>query len=328
MPTKHSGFMIQGNRRSGGHFELVVADLANERLAHSRRNIDDPELSWGGPRFFGTGKVHAVSLIQSNFGTPGLGNLELIARESNRLAHYWCEDRLPFAWHGPFYFAHEQVSGNPAFIQSRFGVRGNFEVVVPSGDSEAGGLYHYRRNNDQSGLPWMGPTLFASALRQVDAVALIESNFGDPGNLEAIVRVGDELLHLWFDGSTWSEAVPFFRGAAGVPGFIQSSYGVKGNFELVTPLEGGVMAHLWRNNDDPALPWSAPTIFGTNLPHQLEAVALIQSDFGLPDLGNLEVAARMGSRTCHFWRKPQLPFEGPPLEWHGPTTFMCETNLT
>jgi hypothetical protein len=44
MPTTHSGFMIQSNRPSGD-FGLVVADPANDRLAHCHRNNEDPELS-------------------------------------------------------------------------------------------------------------------------------------------------------------------------------------------------------------------------------------------------------------------------------------------
>jgi len=123
MPTTHSGFMIQSNRASGD-FELVVADRVNARLAHCRRNNEAPELSWVGPQYFG-GIVDGLSLIQSNFGSPRLGNLELIANESGRLAHYWCDDHPPYTWHGPFYFADAPVSGNPALIQARFGESGD-----------------------------------------------------------------------------------------------------------------------------------------------------------------------------------------------------------
>jgi hypothetical protein len=324
MPTTHSGFMVQSNRASGD-FELVVADRANARIAHCRRNNEDPELSWIGPRYFGVGTIRGLSLIQSNFGSPSLGNLEVIANDSGRLAHYWCEDHSPYTWHGPFYIADAQVSGNPALIQSRFGVRGHFELVTPPGGSQKRGLLHFRRNNDRPDLPWEGPTLFASALADIEAVGLIQSNFGDPGNLEAIVRVGEELLHLWFDGSTWVEPVPFFRGAAGAPGFIQSHYGTCGNFEIVTPLEAGGMAHFWRNNDDALLPGVGPTIFGAELKDRVDAVALIQNTRAPVGRDNLEVAACIGDRTCHFWRKPQPPFEQPPSEWHGPSTFMCKT---
>jgi len=36
----------------------------------------------------------------------------------------------------------------------------------------------------------------------------------------------------------------------GKPSFIQSSYGMAGNFELVVPLAEGGLAYFWRNNDD------------------------------------------------------------------------------
>jgi hypothetical protein len=261
--------------------------------------------------------VCGPSLIQSNFGTPELGNLEVVVRESNSLAHYWRSDQPPFTWHGPLRFAERQVSGNPAFIQSGLGYRENFEVVAPRGGKSEDGLVHYCRNNDHADLPWIGPTVFATRLGHVDAVALIQSNFGI-GNLELIVRVGDALLHLWREDSEWNGPIPVFQGADGVPGFIQSRHGCRGNLEVVTPLRTAGIARLWRNNDHSALPWVGPTVFGTDL-GQIDAVALIQSNFGTPGIGNLEIAARIGNRTAHFWREDQDP-----PRWVGPTVFMCE----
>ena len=40
-------------------------------------------------------------------------------------------------------------------------------------------------------MPWNGPYAFGSSLRQVDAVTMIESNYGAPGNLEVIARAGN-----------------------------------------------------------------------------------------------------------------------------------------
>jgi len=51
----------------------------------------------------------AVSLIQSNFGQSGLGDLEVVARCGNRLAHLWRKDALPFTWSDPLFF--ENVVG-------------------------------------------------------------------------------------------------------------------------------------------------------------------------------------------------------------------------
>ena len=33
----------------------------------------------------------------------------------------------------------------------------------------------------------------------IDAISLIQSNFGVPGNLEVVVRVGDQLAFAWRD---------------------------------------------------------------------------------------------------------------------------------
>lgn len=81
--------------------------------------------------------------------------------------------------------------------------------------------------------------------------------------------------------------------------FIQSNYGTQGNFEVVAPRTGGGIAHLWRNNDLPNQPWSAPAIaFGST--GDIGAVSLAQSNFG--PLGNLEVVAREGGKLFHCWR--------------------------
>ena len=49
----------------------------------------------------------------------------------------------------------EGVTGDPAFIQSTFGSKGNFEVLVPMGNR----LLHFFRDNDAHGYPWHGPAL-------------------------------------------------------------------------------------------------------------------------------------------------------------------------
>ena len=51
-------------------------------------------------------------------------------------------------------------------------------------------------------------------------------------------------------------------GVSGVPTLIQSRCGNKGNFELLTPMASGGLAHYWRNNDDPFVPWFGPIRFG------------------------------------------------------------------
>ena len=55
-------------------------------------------------------------------------------------------------------------------------------------------------------------------------------------------------------------------GVSGNPSFVQATpgtYGTKGNYELVVPLQSGGIAHFYRNNDDPSMPWSGPFPFAT-----------------------------------------------------------------
>ncbi|HEX2036455.1 MAG TPA: galactose oxidase-like domain-containing protein [Chloroflexota bacterium] len=312
MPTTHSGFLIQSTHGVVGNLELVVASPKGG-LAHTWRNNNAAGFPWIGPTFFGSGDLHGPSLIQSSLG-GGAGTFQVVVREGTNLGLYERSDQSPFTWYGPLYFA-SGVSGNPALVQSQFGTAGNFELVVPVVD---GGLAHYSRDNDDPALPWSGPTIFATGLGQVEAVALVHSTFGVPGTLDLIARVGDQLFHLWRDPGpafTWSEPVPVFAGAAGIPGFIQSRFGNHGHFELVTPLATGGMAHLWRDNDDPALPWSAPVPFG-QAEGQISAVSLVHGTIGTPGLGNFELVARVGERNAHYYREDQ-----PPFLWHGPSAF-------
>ena len=84
----------------------------------------------------------------------------------------------------------------PTLIQSRFGSQGNFEMVVPPA---AGGLAHFWSNNNNPFMPWSGAVCFGRSVGIVDAVSMIESNYGTPGNLELIARVGDTLQLFWRD---------------------------------------------------------------------------------------------------------------------------------
>jgi hypothetical protein len=100
------------------------------------------------------------------------------------------------------------------------------------------------------------------------------------------------------------------------PVLIQSRFGNRGNFELIAP-ETGLggpgfpIVHMFRNNDDPSLPWGQFAEFGGNLTDPIEALTMIQSNFGNP--GNLEVVARIGGRLAFFFRD-----SGPALIWTGP----------
>ena len=214
----------------------------------------------------------------------------------------------------PVAAAYPPVNGNPVQIQSRFGARGNFELVTPAA---GGGMFHIWRNNDNHFLPWSAPTDFGQSLGQVAAVTLIESNFGTPGNLEVICRVGNALQEFWRDSGpafAWNGPAMIETGVIGNPVLIQSRFGTKGNFEVVSPAQNGGLVHFWRNDDAPGLPWSGPTRFGQRL-GAVDTVTMIESNFGTP--GNLEVVCRVGNMLYFFWRD-----SGPGFVWNGPFPLM------
>lgn len=307
-----SGSLIQGKFGFRGNFEVVLPSKTALGLVHYSRNNDVPGLPWSGPtRFGGAVSYQGASLIQSNFGSPG--NLEVVAVTStNQLVHFWRDSGPSFTWTGPFVIA-SGVTGVPGLIQGRFGTTGNFEVVVPS---VSGGLLHFFRNNDAPGLPWSGPTPFAQKLGLVQAVSLIQSNFGTSGNLEvAATASSGHVFHIWRDSGpsfTWSDPLPI-PGAFGLPALIQSRFGFRGNFELVVNSASG-MAHFWRNNDFPGLPWNGPTIFDVGT--SFDIPSMIESNFGpLGAPGNLEVIATtiLPPDLAHIFRDSATLIWSPPI---------------
>jgi hypothetical protein len=150
-------------------------------------------------------------MIQSSLGP---GNLEVVARVGDRLAHFVRGNEAPFTWHGPLFF-HDRATGNPVLIQSTFGENGNFELVTPRLVTPlgVGGVVHLARNNDTVGFPWTGPGPFGTDLGFVDAVTMIQSTLG-PGRLEVIARV-DNILHQF----TRDHAPPFAWRAQPGPNF-------------------------------------------------------------------------------------------------------------
>src|SRR5262249_58757576 len=123
----------------------------------------------------------AVTMIQRNVRSPGTPQ---VASRVGQPVSFGLRGGATLVWHGPGFLT-SGVTGNPVLIQGRYGIMGNFELVVPS---SSGGLVHYSRNNDDPTLPWSGPTFFGQSLGLVDAATMIQSNFGSPGNLEVVSR--------------------------------------------------------------------------------------------------------------------------------------------
>jgi hypothetical protein len=296
----YSGVLLQGQVSCGnpaliqstfgvrGNFE-VVAPHRGGGIGHYYRDNDQPSTPWSFTTVFGLPATFgAVSMIQSTDG-----NLQVVARTGGQLVHFWRD--TSGTWNGPIPIA-SGVSGTPSFVQSK---SGNFEVVTPLA---AGGMARYTR----VGTTWtITDKLFAPGYVVWD-VSLIESSYG---NLEVTARIGAQLDHFWRDSGSgiWHENGFFALGVSGSPSLIQGpSFGsTPGNFEVVTPLATGGLAHYYRDNSNSSQPWVGPTAqFGYQY-FLFDGAALIRSNYG-----NLEVVASQSFSLYHYYYLGQ---------WSGPT---------
>ena len=164
----------------------------------------DPEAPWGNMQVFGAaaGQAHSVAFLQSNFGSPG--NLEIVAlvgpAEAASMVHWWRTG--DGEWNGPIPVTLNDLptgaslQGAPAFLQSRQGSQGDFEVVVPL---STGGLAHIRRDNDSADFHWSLAATFG--VGQFTSVSMLQSSFGSAGlgNFELVGRVENRIEHYWCD---------------------------------------------------------------------------------------------------------------------------------
>lgn len=187
----------------------------------------------------------------------------------------------------------------------------NFEVVVPH---TGGGFSAYYRNNfiadteHVKSFSWLGPKTVSDG--DINGIALLENAVYNPaknpfvpgnGNLEVMAIKYNNLYHYWRDRNTenrvWSSGTWIAGGVTGQPGFTQSKKW-HDNFEVVVALSNGGLAHYWRDNTNPSMPWTGPTVFAQGRIY--ESVSLIESNFGDR---NLEVIARSGEKLYHVWRE-------------------------
>lgn len=314
------GMLVRSTHGGSGNFELVVPRGPGGGARHWWRDNGDPAHPWYGPviAFGSEGLIGGIGLLQGDFGP--VGNLEVVAGQGGRLVHTSRDDGVSWGWRTPAPLpgvAAPDVS--PAFIQGRWGGRGNYEVVAPLA---AGGMGHWWRDNDHPDLPWYGPSTFgweaagaseAGGPGPVGAVAMVHGRASD--NLELVARVGSRLQHWWRDGlGSWHRGPDIGLGASGVHDLVEGAGPEPhlSNYELVAPLAAGGMGHWSADPKAPALAWGGPTAtFGSG---QVLAVGLVQGTNG-----NLEVVAAGPARVEHWWRDG-----GPPYEWHGPTVIWAQ----
>jgi hypothetical protein len=205
------------------------------------------------------------------------------------------------------------TSASTFFVQN---AEGDFELVIPRA---GGGVFHFRRHNQDPAQPWTGPSLPFGSAEDITAASLVVSSAGGDFGLAIVALEGDRLLHYWRPpGGRWIGPVKVADGVSGPPALIQAA---GGDFHVVAPLAGGGLAHWSRDNakgvnvdldaimkqmgehgHDPIhinpidiadLSWSGPTHFGEGT---AQALALIER------AGNLVAMARQGSELVRYSR--------------------------
>jgi hypothetical protein len=197
--------------------------------------------------------------------------------------------------------------GPHSIIQSTFGTAignpGNFEAVVLQGNQ----LVHYWRTNGDVNTAWQRGQVVSTAATGPGSI--LQSDFGNPGNLEVVVQEGSQVRHYYHDSSrpnsAWVRGQAFGTGVTGAPTMISSDFisGGHRNFEVVVQ-EGSNLVHYFHDNANPANPWQRGQTIATGIS---SAGAIIQTDFLNGGHGNFEVLVKEADHITHFWHDNSNP---------------------
>ncbi|MCJ1678589.1 C1 family peptidase [Streptomyces sp. APSN-46.1] len=307
------------DRLAGGHCVLIVGydDAAGcwlfknswgtgyhvggyGRIAYGEVNID----YWAKCGLRGTNidpwskrRLHAGSVYESGNGRAHR-NFELAATAGGgRLQHWWREGDPPFAWARAATFATD-ASGQPAFTGTTYN-RNMESLHVTTG----GRLRHWYF--EQSARVWRDGGAFGPGDAAIGSTpGFLQSDYGKPGNFEAVVRTADGRLNHWWriNGApwTWNDGGRFASGIAHYgPALVQTR---SRHLDLVATRTDGRMQLWWR--DDPnGFAWRAGEVFGSGI---TSAPCLIEGQYGAADedtAGNYELCVvGAGGRIEHWWR--------------------------
>jgi hypothetical protein len=142
-------------------------------------------------------------------------------------------------------------------VQSGNGARrNNFELFLRN----RGSIDHWWRENSAAGFPWnrAGPVASSDPWRGIpadaeDNPAVVQSTFNR--NFELLYRTtGNDLRHVYFDqaSSNWYDAgLVGVTTGEGIPGFIQSTRGAPGDFEVIVITTTSDVQHWTKHNGAP-----------------------------------------------------------------------------
>ncbi len=139
--------IIQSDFGSGDHgnFEVVVRE--GDNLVHYWRDNSNVESGWRRGGTISTTPGGPAAIIQSDFGSGGHGNFEVVTVENGQLVHYWHDNSDVNSPWRPGGIITAPAGGFPGLVQSDFGSgdHGNFEVVVFANDRVT---HHWHDNSD------------------------------------------------------------------------------------------------------------------------------------------------------------------------------------
>ena len=201
-----AGCIIQSDFRNGDHgnFEVVVPVVAagdTIDLWHFWHDSSDVSLSWRRGQRIAANVDGPGVIIQSDFRDGEHGNFEVVVPVvavggTIDLWHFWHDNSdVNLPWRRGQRIA-ANVDGPGAIIQSDFrsGEHGNFEVVVPVGQS----LVHFWHDNSNVNLPWQRGQNIMDVSRGWGCIIQSDFRNGEHGNFEVLAEeCSQSIVHYW-----------------------------------------------------------------------------------------------------------------------------------
>jgi len=297
------------------------------------------------------GTQFSGNFVQGTWGEQG--NFELLVPRGDFVFHYSRDNGAggyPWKFNSCLREAAAGGSGGTliaggvpkgvALIQSRLGnpgYPGTLEAVVRMEPTSPLFTEHWLAHYyfDSVARQWRGPFPIRVNGQLISGVtgdpALIQSTFGNGGNYELLVPMGNVIAHFWRDndapGFPWhraanlpcqcgsgpvSNADPLgvailesnFRPAPNQPGTFEAVV----RFRPVTGVNGDQDYLGYYYFDTIGRQWYGPTslsVGGQPVTGVTGTPALIQSTYGIS--GNYEMLVPLGDRVAHFWRNNDAP---------------------
>ncbi|MFI5615984.1 C1 family peptidase [Streptomyces sp. NPDC051567] len=298
----HAGNVYEsGNGRAHRNFELLAtataAAIPPAAMTMPAAPLTAASLN-GHSHVHGAGPGPGATLAPAAAIPAASVSASVSARQGSRLQHWWRDGDAPFRWSRAAVFARD-ASGQPSLTSTTYNRNMESLHVTPGGR-----LRHWYY--EQSRGTWRDGGAFGPGDAAVGSTpALIQSDYGKPGNLEAVVRTADGRLNHWWriNGApwTWNDGGRFASGIAHYgPALVQT----RGrHLDLVATRADARMQLWWRDDASNGFVWRPGEVFGSGI---TSAPCLIESQHGASDedtAGNYELCVTgVGGRIEHWWR--------------------------